>query len=60
MTRTVTICPACGSDRVVPIEHGLPGADMAIEEQAGRIVLGGCEISDSNPQWACRSCDRRW
>ena len=50
MTRTVTICPACGSDRVGPTEYGLPGADMMLDGLAWRIVLGGCDIRDGNPQ----------
>ena len=49
MTRTVTICPVCGSDRVGPIEYGL-GADMMLDRVAGRIVLGGRDIRDRNPQ----------
>lgn len=27
------------------------------ELDAGRIVVGGCVITGSDPQWQCTSCD---
>lgn len=53
-------CPSCHSDLVVPIVYGFADAGMAIDEEAGRIALGGCDITDNDPRWACRSCDSRW
>jgi hypothetical protein len=59
-TQAATTCPACGSDQVVPIAYGFPDHDMALDAQAGKIELGGCDITDNDPKWVCRSCDSRW
>jgi transcription elongation factor Elf1 len=53
-------CPTCGSDLVVPIVYGFADAGMAMEEDAGRLLIGGCDITDNDPQWACRACESRW
>jgi hypothetical protein len=51
-------CPKCCSENdVIPILYGMPGPDMVIEEEAGKIKLGGCLICDENPQWFCKKCD---
>ena len=60
MKEISTTCPACGSDRVVPIRYGLPGADMQLDYDDGNIELGGCLITDDDPRWACQACDARW
>jgi len=26
------------------------------EAQAGKIVLGGCEVTDDDPSWQCLDC----
>jgi len=47
-------CPECGSWRIAGILHGEP-AYHSIERdlEAGRIVLGGCVITDNDPTWQC-------
>lgn len=52
------LCPVCGNSTVVPIMYGLPlfteELNQAVAE--GKLVLGGCVISDHDPQWKCTSC----
>ena len=52
-------CPACGSKRVANILFGMPAFSKELEDvlDAGRIVLGGCCISDDDPTWQCADCD---
>ena len=49
-------CPFCGSDEVVPIVWGYPGPDLIPDLEAGKIVLGGCVVSDRDPSWFCNHC----
>ena len=51
-------CPHCGKKAVAPILYGYPDF-TSIEDDlaAGKIVLGGCCVSDHDPEWQCTSCD---
>lgn len=49
-------CPKCKSENLAPIKYGLPGPEMMREAQEGKIILGGCVVSDKSPKWACREC----
>jgi predicted nucleic-acid-binding Zn-ribbon protein len=51
-------CPACGCHKVALIQYGLPAFDDEMNRQleAGKIVLGGCCISDCDPKWQCVEC----
>lgn len=60
MNRTTTTCPICGSDRVVPIAYGMPGMEIVEDFDAGKVEIGGCVITDNDPEWACRVCEARW
>jgi len=44
-------CPACGSKKVAKILWGLPAfsPELEIDLKEGKIVLGGCIISDNDP-----------
>lgn len=53
-------CPTCGSDLVLPIVYGFADTGMGMDQEAGRILLGGCDITDHDPLSACRSCGARW
>lgn len=56
-------CPSCGaSSRVAEILYGLPAFDEELNRnlQAGRIVLGGCGVSDNMPRWRCGKCEHEW
>lgn len=51
-------CPACGSSLMANILYGMPNYDDKLEKdlKAGRITLGGCCVSNNDPQWQCADC----
>lgn len=51
-------CPSCGSGRIATILYGLPAFSPELEADldAGRIVLGGCCVTDDDPAWQCLDC----
>lgn len=51
-------CPACNSSRIANILYGMPEQSPKLERdiEAGRIILGGCCISDDDPVWQCADC----
>jgi ribosomal protein L37AE/L43A len=55
-------CPACGAARVARILYGLPAGGPRLERDlaAGRIVLGGCCVSEGMPLWRCAVCGHEW
>jgi len=54
-------CPKCGAATLVPVVFGFPGPDMFDDADAGRIVLGGCCIDESDPPnpRECTTCGAR-
>lgn len=53
-------CPSCGSESVAAIEYGYPGLEMLEDEERGDIVLGGCCVTEDDPEWHCQDCDHEW
>ncbi len=55
-------CPRCGSKRVAEIIYGFVMIDAGLEAdlKAGKTHLGGCFVSDDNPQWCCAACGHHW
>ena len=55
-------CPVCGASEVARIGYGLPRftAELTADLDAGRVVLGGCDISGDDPVWLCRACKHAW
>lgn len=51
-------CPACGSSRIAEILYGMPAFSAKLERDlnAGRIVLGGCCVTNDDPKWQCADC----
>jgi hypothetical protein len=49
-------CPHCSARKVVSIAYGLPSPELAEAAQAGRVVLGGCCLTDCDPSWECTAC----
>ncbi len=51
-------CPKCGSACIASYLYGMPAVDEKLEREldAGRIVLGGCCVSEDDPQWQCADC----
>lgn len=54
--RKPRICPICGDNHIVPILYGEPTAEAVAEADAGKIILGGCCLTENNPTWGCTSC----
>jgi len=55
-------CPQCKSTSIAEILWGFPpNSDFLRDEiKQKKIVLGGCIITDNDPQWECNSCHHRW
>lgn len=53
-------CPKCGSTDVVPILYGYPGPEMFEAAERGEIELGGCCVTDDDPQRLCKACGERF
>jgi hypothetical protein len=53
-------CPACGAKSAVKIVYGLPTYDAFLDEQAGKIKLGGCVIDRDSPKYFCKKCKHEW
>ena len=39
------------------IVYGMPSNELFEQAERGEVVLGGCTISDTMPEWACTKCD---
>lgn len=57
-SRRPRTCPSCGSGRVGTILWGMPAFSEQLEADiaAGRVIIGGCCVSDDDPTWACADC----
>ena len=53
-------CPDCGSIDVLPILYGFPGEKMREDAFEGKILLGGCVITENHPDRHCNSCEYDW
>jgi hypothetical protein len=53
-------CPECDSTRTVPIVFGLPTDALLARAGAGRVALGGCCVSQDDPDQHCQDCGREW
>jgi len=51
-------CPVCGSSKIASYLYGMPIYDEKLQEDmdSGKIVIGGCCITDDDPQWKCLAC----
>lgn len=49
------ICPKCKSENVLRILYGLPD-----ETTPSNVYLGGCCVTDEDPDWHCDSCSWEW
>jgi ribosomal protein S27AE len=51
-------CPACGANAVARIQRGYPAFTQGLAEdlEAGKVVLGGCVMTDDDPRWQCTKC----
>lgn len=58
MSKIPKQCPKCGAKSIAEILYGLPDFDEELNSdlKEGRLVLGGCIVSDDAPQWHCNEC----
>lgn len=60
MSRAKPKCPSCNSENVATIAFGYPGPEMITAAERGEIVLGGCCITEDDPEWHCKDCEHEW
>lgn len=53
-------CPECDSEKVARIVFGYPGEEMMEQSERGEIVLGGCCVTENDPEWRCNDCENEW
>lgn len=53
-------CPRCGSGNAIKFLYGEPTGEALFMEAQGKIKLGGCLITDINPEYYCNDCKNEW
>jgi hypothetical protein len=53
-------CSKCSSKHVLPIFYGEPDVKMMEKSDNGKIILGGCVITDNDPDWQCLDCGMKF
>jgi hypothetical protein len=52
---TNNTCPDCRlSDQVIPIVYGYPAEETFASADSGKVMLGGCEVTENDPNWYCK------
>jgi hypothetical protein len=54
--KTRLICPACNSPEVKAIAYGFPGGEFDFD----KYEVGGCCVSDNDPDFKCMECKNSW
>ena len=56
------ICPKCESDNIAIYQYGMPVMDPDMERDLdkGKVVLGGCCVTDDYPDRHCNDCEYDW
>jgi len=61
--RKHTTCPQCESQDIAHIIWGyIPNIDEKLKQdlENSKVVLGGCLVTDHDPNLACNNCFHRW
>lgn len=53
-------CPKCGQVTGVRIIYGEPGPELSAAANRGDVELGGCCVTDSDPNFKCKTCGHKW
>ena len=55
-------CPKCKSKSIAVILFGLPAPTekLSTDLEKKRIVLGGCCVTNKDPEWHCNDCGYEW
>jgi hypothetical protein len=58
MPKKIKNCPNCDSPRIAKIVYGYPNYDdkMAEDISEEEIVLGGCCVTEDDPDFQCIEC----
>ncbi len=57
--RAAPPCPSCGGELLL-IRYGELGVSMMEAARRGEIVLGGCIVSESDPDLECAACGEQF
>lgn len=49
-------CHKCGKTTVVKILYGMPSPESWELYENGKLIIGGCCITQDSPEWACINC----
>lgn len=49
-------CHQCGKMTVVKILYGMPSEVSWELYEKGKLIIGGCCITQDSPEWACTHC----
>jgi hypothetical protein len=54
-------CPSCGKHKGVPFVHGeVSNPTVIAQAEREEIVLCGCALSGTDPDWHCPACSHGW
>ncbi len=54
-------CPVCKKrNKVIPILYGYPSKGLLRDAENGKVILGGCVISECDPKWYCKRDSTRF
>lgn len=54
------ICPICKKRSVVKIIYGYPSQELLDEAIKKEVVLGGCIVEETSPEFHCLKCNKQW
>jgi hypothetical protein len=60
MAKAIPKCPSCDTDNVVPIVYGYPDPETMESSERGELSLGGCCVTENDPEWHCKKCEHEW
>lgn len=54
------ICPQCRARSGVEIVYGEPGFELFEQAERNEIYIGGCVLTEDQPDRHCTNCDHEW
>ena len=60
MSSKRTPCPKCQSKKILPIQYGEPSMATLDNSEAGKLVLGGCCVTEESTKWYCVDCEHEF
>ncbi len=54
-------CPSCGFKPMGVILYGMPipTEQYYRDVESGKLIVGGCSLTDDDPKWECRNCGQQ-